>query len=297
MFNRIKDALKRTVQTFKKSVTETTLTKRKFDDLFWDLELELIQCNVAPAVIKLFKEELEKTLVNKKLEKNKVGKTVRSTLKKALKKSISTEDFLKIVKKENKPVTIMFLGFNGSGKTTTLAKIASLLKKNKLSCVIAACDTFRAASIEQLGEHAQRLGMKMVRHEYGSDSAAVAFDAVKHAESKKIDCVLIDVAGRSYDSSNLMNELEKINRVVKPDVSVLIIDALTGSDSVNQARKFDQAVPVTGIIVTKTDSDTKGGTVVSVSYALGKPIFFLGTGQEYKDLEKPVVKELVDKIV
>jgi len=297
MFNKIRDALKKTIKNVKESVTETKLTKQRFEKLFWDLELELIQCNVAPSVIDLFKQELESELVNKKVERVSVDKIIRSTLKKSLQKTIRVQDFLELVKKSSKPVKIMFVGFNGSGKTTTLAKIVSLLHENKLSCVIAACDTFRAASIEQLGVHAEKLGVKMIRHDYGSDSAAVAFDAVNHAESKGLDCVLIDVAGRSYDNANLMNELEKINRVIKPDVNVLIIDALTGSDSVNQARKFNEIIPVSGVIVTKTDSDTKGGTVISVSYALDKPVFFLGTGQEYLDIEKPIVKDLVSKII
>ncbi|MBR9679030.1 MAG: signal recognition particle-docking protein FtsY [Nanoarchaeota archaeon] len=297
MFNKIRVALKKTIKTVKESVTETTLSKQRFEKLFWDLELELIQCNVAPSVIDLFKQELEIELVNKQVERVNVDKIIKNTLRKSLKKTIRVQDFLELIKGFDKPVKIMFVGFNGSGKTTTLAKIINLLHDNKLSCVVAACDTFRAASIEQLGVHAENLGVKMIRHDYGSDSAAVAFDAVSHAKSKGLDCVLIDVAGRSYNNSNLMNELEKINRVVKPDVNVLIIDALTGSDSVNQARKFSELIPVSGVIVTKTDSDTAGGTVISVSYALDTPVFFLGTGQEYLDIEKPVVNDLVSKIV
>ena len=297
MFNKIKEALKRTVQSVKQTVSESTLSKDKFENIFWDLELELLQSNVAPAVIELFKKELEKDFVNQKISRGGVDKLVENALSNVLNSSVKTLDFVSLVKNSDKPVKVMFVGFNGAGKTTTLAKVADLLSRNKFKMVIAACDTFRAASIEQLGEHADKLGVRMIRSEYGSDSVAVAFDALKHAQAKGLDVVLIDVAGRSYDNTNLMGELEKMNRVIKPDITVLVVDSLTGSDSVNQAKKFDSVVPVTGVIVTKTDSDSKGGTVISVSYALDKPIFFLGTGQEYSDLVMPEVKDLVSKIL
>ncbi len=297
MFDKIRNALKKTISSVKENVKEAVLTSEKFEDIFWDLELELIKSNVSPEIISIIKKELSNDLVGKKLERSGIESVVRNGFSRILDEAVRTEDFLSLVKKSSRPVKVMFVGFNGAGKTTSLAKIADLLVRNGLSCVIAACDTFRAASIEQLGEHAQKLGIRMIKSQYGSDSSAVAFDAIKHAQSKGVDCVLIDVAGRSHENVNLMNELHKMRRVVDPDITVLVIDALTGSDSVNQARRFDEIVPVTGIIVSKTDSDQGGGTVISVSYALKKPVFFLGTGQDYSDLEIPSAKNLISRIL
>ncbi len=297
MFGRIKNAFKKTFTSVKKTITEKTLSSEEFESIMWELEMELVQSNVAPQVIDLFSEELKDKLVNKSLKKGSFETVVKNSIKNLLEQTVKIEDFIKQVKTREKPVKIMFIGFNGAGKTTTIAKICNLLKKNKLTSVMAACDTFRAASIEQLEQHAKNLDTRLVKHDYGADSAAVAFDAVKHAKARGIDCVLIDTAGRSHENVNLMNELEKINRIVKPDINILIMDSLTGSDSVNQALKFNEAVRIDYIILTKTDSDTKGGTILSVSYVLGKPIIFLGSGQEYDDLKKPDINELLEKIV
>ncbi|PIO00348.1 signal recognition particle-docking protein FtsY [archaeon CG10_big_fil_rev_8_21_14_0_10_43_11] len=293
MFGKLKNIFKKSVTTVKKTITEKTLTKDEFEKIFWDLELELIQANVAPHVIDLLKNELEAQLVDVKLKKRTFESVLKTSLKNVLSQTIQTADFIKHLKTLSKPVTILFVGFNGAGKTTTLAKVAHLLKNHKMSCVLAAGDTFRAASIEQLETHAQNLGVRLVKHDYGADSAAVAFDALKHAQAKGLDCVLIDTAGRSHQNVNLMNELKKIKRVIQPDLTLLVIDSLTGSDSVNQAKLFDEAVGVDGLILSKTDSDTKGGTILSVSYLLSKPIFFLGTGQSYHDLESAHVDRLV----
>ena len=190
------------------------------------------------------------------------------------------------IRKEEKPFVIAFFGVNGSGKTTTIAKIADLLNKNKISCVLAASDTFRAASIEQLQIHADRLRIKLIKHDYGSDPAAVAFDAVKHAKAKNIDVVLIDTAGRLHSNVNLMDELKKVVKVAKPDLNIFVGESIAGNDCVEQAKTFNEAVGIDGIILAKADIDKKGGAAISVSYVTKKPIIYLGMGQEYFDLKE-----------
>ena len=187
---------------------------------------------------------------------------------------------------------MMFVGVNGSGKTTTLAKVAKYFKEKDMTCVIAACDTFRAAAIQQLEEHANNVGVKMIKHDYGADPAAVAYDAIEHARSKDIDVVLVDTAGRLHSNTNLMDELRKIDRVANPDLTVFIGESTTGNDCVEQATKFQEAVDIDGIILTKMDVDEKGGAAISISYVTGKPIIFYTNGQGYDDIE-PFDKKVV----
>jgi fused signal recognition particle receptor len=211
----------------------------------------------------------------------------------SLKESVETlfinNDFdiiSEIKKKKSKPYIVSFIGVNGSGKTTSMAKIANLLLKNNLSVVFAASDTFRAAAIQQLEEHANKLGIKMIKHDYESDPAAVAFDAIKHAEAKGIDVVLIDTAGRLHSNDNLMNELKKLIRVNKPDLKIFVGESITGNDCVEQAKLFNETVGIDAIVLAKADVDEKGGAAISVSFVTKKPIIFLGTGQTYDDLTK-----------
>ena len=197
---------------------------------------------------------------------------------------IEPDDFLDAVKLKQ-PFVIVFFGINGTGKTTTIAKIANLLLKNKISCVLAASDTFRAASIEQLQIHADKLKIKLIKHDYGADPAAVAFDAIKHAKAHKIDVVLIDTAGRMHTKENLLSEMEKICRVTKPDLKIFVAESIAGNDAIQQAKNFNETIGIDGAILTKADVDEKGGTAISISYIIKKPIFFLGTGQNYSDLK------------
>ena len=183
-----------------------------------------------------------------------------------------------------KPYVILFVGVNGAGKTTTLAKLIHFFLKNGLKVTVSASDTFRAASIEQLEIHTKNLGVEIIKHNYGADPAAVAFDAIKHAKSENTDLVLIDTAGRSDINKNLIDELKKVKRVSKPDLTIFVGDALTGNDAVNQARIFDTEVGIDATILSKADVDKKGGAVLSISYITKKPILFLGTGQGYDDL-------------
>jgi fused signal recognition particle receptor len=180
----------------------------------------------------------------------------------------------------------MFVGINGTGKTTVIAKLASRLQKHGYSCVLAASDTFRAGAIEQLTIHSEKLGCKIIKHQAGGDPAAVAYDAVEHAKARKRDVVLIDTAGRMQTNTNLMDEMKKIKRVAKPDIVVFVGDSLAGSDAVEQAKRFDEAVGIDGVVLTKIDADAKGGAALSIAKAIGKPIIYVSLGQEYDQFRK-----------
>jgi len=267
-------------------VTTTKISEKKFDELFWNLELALLENNVAVEVIEKIKNDLKKDLTQRPIARGKVQDTVVVSLKRSISELFDVEQvnlFDKI--KSKKPFVVCFVGVNGSGKTTSIAKVAHLLEQNGFSVVLAAADTFRAAAIDQLQLHADNLGVKLIKHDYGSDAAAVAFDAVKHAESKKKDVVLIDTAGRLHSDHNLVEEMKKIVRVSKPDMIVFVGESITGNDCTEQAQRFNQAVKLDGIILSKADIDEKGGAAISVSYVTKKPILYIGTGQEYKDLE------------
>ena len=233
------------------------------------------------------------------MSKKELNDIIINTLKEEIKETIKHIDLIALIKeklKEKKPCVVCFFGVNGSGKTTTIAKITHLLKKNNLSVVLAASDTFRAAAIDQLEEHAKKLGVKLIKHQYGADAAAVAFDAIKHAEAKGVDVVLIDTAGRMHSDVNLMDEMKKIVRVAKPDLKVFVGESIVGNDCVEQAKRFDQSVGIDAIILTKADVDEKGGAIVSVGKVVGKPIAFLGVGQNYDDLMKIDEKFIFDSI-
>lgn len=275
---------------FFKFITEKITTKKisetQFDELFWDLELAMLENNVAVEVIEKIKADLKKELTENPIPRGKVEEVVINSLKQSVSELFDVEkvDLLKKAK-EKKPLVICFVGINGSGKTTSIAKVTHMLLENNLSVVLAAADTFRAAAIDQLQLHADKLGVKLIKHDYGSDAAAVAFDAVKHAEAKKKDVVLIDTAGRLHSDQNLVEEMKKIVRVSKPDLIIFVGESITGNDCTEQAQKFNEAVGIDGIILSKADVDEKGGAAISVSYVTKKPILYMGMGQEYPDLE------------
>lgn len=270
----------------KTSLTTKKISADKFEELFWELELALLENNVSVEVIDKIKEDLKRELVDKPLPRD-VPAKIEETLKRTLTEILSFEkiDLLKLIKQKH-PFVIALFGINGTGKTTSIAKLAHHFKKNKLSVVIAACDTFRAAAIQQLEEHAEKLGVKIIKQDYGSDAAAVAFDAIRYAEKNKIDVVLLDTAGRLHSNTNLMQELEKIIRVAKPDFKIFVGESITGNDCIEQARKFNELVEMDGAILTKADVDEKGGAPLSISYIIKKPVLFLGIGQRYEDLEE-----------
>jgi len=269
----------------KQAITTKTISAERFAELFWDLEVVLLENNVSVEVIERIKKDLEKELVDKPLPRD-VESKILDTLKRTL-LNILTFTEINLIEKTNhkKPLVIAFFGINGTGKTTTIAKLTAYFHQHHKSVVLAAGDTFRAAAIQQLEEHAQRLCVKIIKHDYGADAAAVAFDAIRYAQSNGIDVVLIDTAGRLHSNINLMAELEKIIRVAKPDLKIFVGESITGNDCIEQARQFNQLVEMDGAILTKADVDEKGGAPLSVAYTIKKPILFLGIGQKYEDLE------------
>ena len=247
----------------------------------WQLEIDLLESDVAMEVAEEIKRDIKKKLVgvSRKEARKIVEKAIRDAIYRILKESEG--DFFEEIKSKEKPIVIMFVGVNGSGKTTAIAKLAWKLKNMGYSCIIAACDTFRAGAIEQLGKHAENLGIKLIKHDFGSDPAAVAYDAIEHAKARHKDVVLIDTAGRMQTNINLMEEMKKIKRVAKPDMIIFVGDALTGNDAIEQAKKFHEAVGIDGVILTKVDADAKGGAALSIAYTIKKPLYFIGIGQEY----------------
>ena len=278
-------------------LSTSTLTQEQFDELFPELEMTLLENNVALEVVDKIHNELSKDLVGIEVKKSQIKETIFNSLKEAIDSIlIEPSDLLEQIKKKDGIFTIIFVGINGSGKTTSVAKLAYLLKQKGISCVLAAADTFRAASIEQLKIHANNLNLPIIASEYGADPASVAFDARKYAEAHNIKVVLIDTAGRMYTKINLIKEMEKIVRVSQPDLKLFVGESITGNDATEQARTFNEAINLDGIILTKADVDEKAGTILSVSQVTGKPIYYLGMGQDYSDLvpfkKKDVLKNL-----
>ncbi len=303
--------LREKFQIFKKKVKEDVgdslltegigkkINEKRLDELLDEFELSLLEADVAYDVAESIRSELKKNLENKKI---KVGVDLDSALdtifKETLKNimNVPSMDLLEIIKNSQKPYVIMFLGINGSGKTTTIAKIAKLLQDNGFSVVIAASDTFRAGAIEQLEYHAKNLGATFIKHQPGSDPASVAFDAIAHAKSKGKHVVLIDTAGRMQTNRNLMEEMKKIKRVAKPNLTIFVGDSLYGNDIINQAKTFDSEVGFDAIILCKIDADAKGGSAISLAYELKKPIIYLTTGQGYDDIVKFSPDYIIEKI-
>jgi len=269
--------------------TKVNLSDQRFEELFYDLEIVMLENNVAVEVIEKIKFDLKKELTTGKVSRVGVEKMIINTLRTSIEELFDVDgiDLLKqahLKKKDNKPYIITMIGVNGSGKTTTMAKLVHYFQHNGFSCVMAASDTFRAAAIHQLEEHANKLGVKLIKHDYNADPSAVAFDAVAHAKAQNIDVVLIDTAGRMHSNTNLLEELKKLVRVNKPDMKIFVGESITGNDCVEQAKEFDKSVGIDAIILSKADVDDKGGAAISVSYVTKKPILYLGNGQNYSSL-------------
>lgn len=270
--------------------THKTISEKDIDDILFELELALLEGDVAIEVAEQIIKSVKEDLVGRKIKRRSdVAEFTREALKKAISDILvvdgpNLKELVQEAKKTGEPLKVMFVGVNGTGKTTTISKIADHYVKEGYTPVIAASDTFRAGAIEQISYHAENVGVKIIRHQKGADPAAVAYDAVEHARARKKELVLIDTAGRMQTNINLMDEMKKIQRVVKPDLAIFVGDALTGNDAVEQARKFDDAVGVDGIILTKADADAKGGAALSIGHVINKPILFLGVGQGYGDI-------------
>lgn len=288
MFEKLRKGLSSAVN----KIVITELKAEKLRPILEEFRLNLIENDVAVPVAYYISEELEKRLDGVQVKRLGDRKElVKDTLHAVLIEILTTKEEIRLLenieqkRQMKEPYTILFVGINGTGKTTSIAKVAQFLMKKGYSVVLSCSDTYRAGSIEQLEEHAKRLGVRMIKHKYGSDPAAVAYDAISHAQSRGINVVLIDTAGRIQTDRNLMSELGKIKRVVSPDLTILVVDALIGNDAVMQAEEFHKSVSIDGTILTKVDADVKGGASLSVTYVTGKPIVFIGVGQNYEDLE------------
>lgn len=273
-------------------ITAKTISEKHLDDILWELEMGLLEGDVAMEVASAVVDSVKDDLVGRKIKRsNDITEYTYNALRNAVAEIIdipgkSMTEMIEAKKAQGEPLVVMFVGINGTGKTTTIGKLANYYLKKGYTPVIAAADTFRAGAIEQVNYHADKVGVKLIKHQKGSDPAAVAFDAVEHAKAQGKELVLIDTAGRMQTNTNLMDEMKKIKRVAKPDLVVFVGDALTGNDATQQASKFNEAIDLDGVILTKADADSKGGASLSIGYVIKKPILFLGMGQGYDDIKE-----------
>jgi len=298
------DRLRAQFSNFYDSIAKTELKGKDLDNVLDEFQLSLIENDVAVSVADFVGNELRVKLKDVQFARftdprARVKVVLQEILLSVLQRAGQLDIFALIDKKKNvgEPAVLVFVGINGTGKTTSIAKLAHVLQKKGRTVILAASDTYRSGSIEQLEEHARRIGVRIIKHQYGADPAAVAFDAVNYAKAHRINAVLIDTAGRMQTNKNLLEEMRKIVRVTNPDLTILVVDALTGNDAVEQGKVFSEAVNIDGIILAKLDADIKGGSAISLSYIMGKPVTMVGTGQRYDDLEpfqaEAIVKNLI----
>lgn len=289
MFEKLRGAIDKAII----KTTTRELNEKNLADAVWELQMVLIQNDVAVEVAEhiceLTKEKILGTRAGRLENLSRLFKTaIHESILEVLtpKYPLDLIDFAREKKEKGSLTTILFVGVNGTGKTTTLAKLASFFKKDGFSVVIAAGDTFRAGSIEQLEKHAQRLDIRVIKQDYGADAAAIAYDAIAHAKARHIDIVLIDSAGRMQSNKNLLEEMKKIVRVAEPDLKIFVGDALAGNDALSQAKEFHNAIEIDGAILTKVDADPSGGAALSIAYVTGRPVVYVGVGQKYEDLKR-----------
>ena len=305
MFEKLRSAF----GSLSKLATHTSLSEKDIDSILWDFELAMIESDVAQEVIQSITQSLKRGLVGEKIPRGEdqvafVKNELRDSIREFFSKTpnIDLPQLVKSKLDKNtrdhfSPFVILFLGINGVGKTTTVAKLAYLFKNRGNTVVLACGDTHRAGAIEQLTEHANRLKVKAIAQSYGSDPAAVAKDAQLYAEAHNVGLVLIDSAGRIQTSKNLMEEMEKIVRVVRPDFKIFVADSLSGNDAVSQAKEFKSFTDFDATILTKADADTKGGAALSIAFITQRPIIYLAVGQEYKDLVAFNVEQFIENIL
>ncbi len=282
--------------------SEVNISKSDVQPFLQDLEVALLESDVSFEATQFLLGDLQKRLVGKRIAKNALASEVQAEVRNALldlfpRKKIDLVEEITRKRVSREPYVILFLGPNGSGKTTTIAKIAARLRDEGFSSVISASDSFRAAAIEQAVHHGEKLGVKVVKHAYGADPTAVAFDAVAHARANGVNVVLVDTAGRQETNFNLVKEMEKMNRVLKPDLRVFVGEALAGHALVEQVKTFKEKVGVDAVVLTKLDCDAKGGGVFSIAFESKLPVLFLGVGQEYFDLRDFDAEWLVDNVL
>ncbi len=276
------------------------IEEEDLEDPLWDLEMALLESDVEMSVAERILETVRETMLGESRKQvETTGELVEAALHDALLDVIAVGqfDFEERIAEAEKPVTIVFTGVNGVGKTTTIAKLSEWLDERGYSSVLANGDTYRAGANEQIGEHADRLDRELISHDQGGDPAAVIYDGIEYAQANDIDVVLGDTAGRLHTSDDLMAQLEKIDRVVDPDMTLFVDEAVAGQDAVNRAKEFDAAAEIDGAVLTKADADSSGGAAISIAYVTGKPILFLGTGQGYDDITRFDPEALVDSLL
>jgi len=308
MFERLKNKLRRFSRAVEDKIIEkgkatlsgeTVLDEKDLSKSLEELEMALLESDTALTVVEELSSTVKANLLGKRVKRGNTAEVVKDALKDALLKILSTNnlDFDAFVESGEKPLNITFVGVNGTGKTTTIAKVAKRLLNAGHSVVIASADTYRAGAAEQIEEHASRLGVKVIKHQYGADPAAVVYDAVKYAKANRRDVVLADTAGRMHTSVNLMEQLKKICRVTNPDMVVFVDEAIAGNDAVERAKRFNELIGIDASILTKADIDDKGGAAISIAHSTSKPIIFLGTGQGYENLEKFDANSFVERLL
>ena len=285
-FEKLKEGLKKTKEAVFKQVTSLFSRYTVIDDdLYEELEEILITSDVGVGTTEQILESLQEAVRRDKITE---PEDARLALMKILAEMIGEGEPLNL---STSPAVVLVIGVNGVGKTTSIAKIANLLKKDGKKVILAAADTFRAAAIDQIAVWADRVGVELVRHDEGSDPASVVYDAITAAKSRHADVLIVDTAGRLHNKKNLMDELAKINRVISrelPDAAretLLILDATTGQNAVIQASEFKNAADITGLVLTKLDGTAKGGIVFSIKRELDIPVKFIGVGEQMEDLQ------------
>jgi fused signal recognition particle receptor len=288
-----------------KNLSQKSISKKEIDSILEELQISLMENDVAHEIVDEMTSKIKTEILSLKLERNEnTDEVITTKLFSFLHELFSsttnkTDIYLSILEKKRSkagPYSIIFLGINGTGKTTTIAKFCKMLRDHGISVVLAAADTHRAGAIEQISHHGNNLNVKVISQRYGADPSAVARDALEHAKKNYIDAVLIDTAGRMQTSKNLMEEVSKIIRVIKPDMKIFVGDSLAGNDTVNQCREFFQYTNFDGTILTKSDADSKGGAAISIAYLTHKPILYLGVGQGYGDLAEFDHNKFLDSI-
>jgi len=285
-------------------ISQKELSDQEITKTLDEFLLVLVENDVAYSVAKQIcdnlHEKLKATQFRRFTDSTEPAKAVLREVLLELLKGSGEESFYKVLnesKDEHKPAIVLFVGVNGTGKTSSIAKIGHFLLRKGFSVVVAAADTYRTGAIEQIEEHARRIGIKTIKHEYGADAAAVAFDAVNYATAHGTNVVLIDTAGRMQTNKNLLEEMKKIARVAKPNMTILVVDSLTGNDAVEQGKTFSNAINIDGVLLTKLDADAKGGSAISMAAIIGKPILFATVGQDYEDLVSFEPDQMVGKII
>ena len=298
MFDRLKSGLEKTKKQFVDTFSSISFGRKIDEELFEDIEMVLLKADVG---VKETEEILDFLRKESKKRRLKDGEELKELLKEKL------YEILKECEKplnlgDEKPAVILFLGINGSGKTTTVGKLAAQFVKEGKSVVLAAADTFRAAAIDQLEVWAERAGARIVKHSSGADPAAVVYDAVNSAKSRGDDIVLVDTAGRLHTKEHLIKELQKIKRTIQklmpnqPVETILVLDGTIGQNSINQAKVFKEATDITGIVITKLDGTAKGGAIIPICKELKIPIKFIGVGEGIEDLQPFDAKAFVDAL-